>query len=225
MDDLLRDPRLDVPDLVADDRLKRGDPFDERTFGWEYRHQLFSGFLPSEEIHQRISLQSLPLPDVTADRSTSFDIDSIIGHLSHLGKLRSALKILTVQTPTPQITSSLHLGTFPVQSQPEVGQRGAPIRSRPLHEIPQVVLGRLAGCDDFQVTLLFPCAVRRKQQTTRLPDEWYDIWLDEILLPAVYETLPSDYQSTFPTSAEDARLKSTLKSRLLRIQSTHHVPR
>ena len=48
MDDFLHDPRLKVPDVVADDQLKRGDPFDESTFGWHFRHRLFSGFLPNE---------------------------------------------------------------------------------------------------------------------------------------------------------------------------------
>ena len=101
MNDFLRDPRLNVPNVVADDQLKRGDPFDESTFSWQFRHQMFSGFLPNDTIDERIRLRSLPAPESITGCSTSFDIDSIIGSLSHLGKLRSALKILTIQTPIP----------------------------------------------------------------------------------------------------------------------------
>ena len=128
--------------------------------------------------------------------------------------------MLTVQTPTPRITSPLHLGSFPVRN-----LQGPPIRSRPLNEIPQIVLGRLAKCDDFEVTVMFPSAVRSKQQTTRLPDKWYDIWLEHIWLPAIYDTIPAASTSTYPTSAEDARLKSTMKSRITRIKGSQQEPR
>ena len=225
MDDFLRNPRLNVPNVVTDDQLKRGDPFNESTFSQQFRHQVFSGFLPNDTIDERIRLRSLPAPESITGCSTSFDIDSIIGSLSHLGKLRSALKILTIQTSIPQAKSSLHLKSFPVRSQSEARQREPPIHSRPLYKIPQIVLRRLTNYDNFQVTVLFPSAVQPKQQTTRLSDKWYDIQLDHILLPALYDTIPTTYTSTFPTSAKDARLKSTLKSRQTRIQNTYHQPR
>ena len=101
MDDFLHNPCLNVPNVVADDQLKRDDPFNKSTFSWQFHHQVFSSFLPNDTINEQIHLQFLPALELITGCSISFDIDSIIGSLLHLDKLRSALKILTIQTPIP----------------------------------------------------------------------------------------------------------------------------
>ena len=96
IEEFLSNPRLKVPDLVGDFRLRRGDPIPEEMYDWEHRHRLFSGFLPNQSIHARISLEAPPAPPPRTSRRATFNINSVIGHLRCLGSLRSSLKLLTV---------------------------------------------------------------------------------------------------------------------------------
>jgi hypothetical protein len=150
----------------------------------------------------------------------------VIGRLRCLGSLRSGLKLLTVQTPLPHITSPLHLGTFPTFLSDSLNADGTGrVRAVGLHEIPQVVLGRLAECDDFEVIVMFPSAARSNQQTSRLPDRVFDIWYDQILFPAICDVMAAEDTTIIPATAEEARLKSTLKFTQSRTTGVTHQSR
>ena len=56
----------------------------------------------------------------------------------------------------------------------------------PVYEIPHYTLGRLVGFEDVSLYLLFPRLYRENQQTSRLLDDDFQVWMDQVLLPAIY---------------------------------------
>jgi len=71
-----------------------------------------------------------------------------------------------VQTPTPRITTDLHLGTFACDGWDDQGQLS---RSHVgFQDILHLLLGRLVGMERLEVLIFFPGAHRAEQKTATL---------------------------------------------------------
>lgn len=151
--------------------------------------------------------------DAPEDENTyncAFDVDSYIALADSLAIARHGLKLLTVQKPTPSFKASMHLGPFRVHYHDDDGDAIA-TDMLPIHEIPQVSLGRFMNNDDLEVMLVFPHAVRRGQKIAKFPDELWRVWADEVLLPAIHAVLPANLSRMFPASDEMAQSSATLR--------------
>jgi hypothetical protein len=113
-----------------------------------------------------------------------FDVDSITGFCPSLGIAKGGIRWNIMQMPVSDLQSGLHLTRRRVQFFDSHGHFHS-IR-RPVHEIPHYTLGRLIGFEDVSLYLLFPRLYREGQQSSRLLDDDFQTWIDQVLLPAIY---------------------------------------
>ncbi|KAJ5742295.1 hypothetical protein N7533_011704 [Penicillium manginii] len=116
--------------------------------------------------------------------AVTFDIDSIVGFAYSLAVAKLGVRWNSTQMPVSDLHLSLHLDPLPLQY---VDSDGRPHHvRRPVHKIPHYTFGRLVGFEDISLYFLFPRLYREDQQSSRLRDEDFRIWMDQVLLPALY---------------------------------------
>lgn len=95
----------------------------------------------------------------------------------------------------------------------------------PIHEVPHYSFGRLVGFEDATLYLLFPRLYRQEQQSSRLRDEDFQVWIDRVLLPAVYKHHKSSLVQHYPSSSNHAKYNSTARGVEARSVKVDNVPR
>jgi hypothetical protein len=116
-----------------------------------------------------------------------FDIDSIIALVKSLGIVRQGIEWSPTQMQVSDLQSSLHLSNQRVFYMDSHGHEHV-IRV-PIHQIPHYTLGRFFKADYLSIYLLFPRLYREEQQTSRLRDSDFEIWMNKILLPLLLSVL------------------------------------
>ena len=209
VEEALEYDELQIPDVLRDSPFASDNTFSLEDLSPDERQKLYCGFNSDEGPDERlaISIQKDALPTKTG--VVTYDFDSYNACLTTLGAARQGINCITVQKPTPPLASNIHLGTFSAYLHPTSGPDNLKQVKLPLQEIPHISLGRLIGHDKFEIFIFFPHALREEQQTTTLPQRWYDIWLDEIFLPAYYEIYDANSAQAYPASAADARGRAT----------------
>jgi hypothetical protein len=59
-----------------------------------------------------------------------------------------------------------------------------------VHKIPHYTFGRLVGFEDISLYFLFPQLYREDQQSSRLRDDDFRIWMDQVLTQGTWCSLP-----------------------------------
>lgn len=204
---LINHPSLELPDLLFGEKPERTRELFNRYTSSE-RQFLFCGYgedeLPSQRLRVSPRIDSKALSaELVSD--VSYDVDSVIARMQSLMAAKQGIDCLITPAPVMHINTSLHLGTFAAVHHTDDGPKET---RRKLNEIPQIVLGQLAGESAFKLTILFPEAVKPEQQLVFLTKEWFRIWMDEIWLVAAYEVLPSSITQQWPASSDHAYANS-----------------
>jgi hypothetical protein len=161
------------------------------------REKLFcgiSGGALEKPPHIMLDLEQEELSHATI----SFDIDSVTAYLSSLAASRGGIRWYPVQRPTSDLQSSLHLDPLPVQYTDRHGHLHS--IHAPLHQVKHYTLARVMGFEDASIYVFFPSLYDPQQQTSRLPDQKFQIWMDDILLPAIYHCHSSAQLQHYPSS-------------------------
>ncbi|KAF9882577.1 hypothetical protein FE257_006752 [Aspergillus nanangensis] len=121
------------------------------------------------------------------------------------------------------LQSGLHLDPISVQYLDADG-RAHTVR-RPVHQVPHYTFGRLVGFEDISIYLLFPRLYRENQQSSRLRDQDFQKWMDEILLPTIYQHHSSSLVQHYPSSFDHSRLNATARGVEMRSQRIDPIAR
>mgnify|MGYP001658521405 CR=1 FL=1 len=143
------------------------------------------------------------LPGVT------FDIDSVVGFAHSLAVAKLGVRWNPTQMPVSDLRSSLHLDLLPVHYSGSDG-RAHHLR-RPVHKIPHYTFGRLVGFEDISLYFLFPRHFLEEQQSSRLRDDDFRIWMEQVLLPAIYQHYEGSLVQHYPSSFDHSRLNATAR--------------
>ncbi|KAL2807989.1 hypothetical protein BJX63DRAFT_436566 [Aspergillus granulosus] len=96
---------------------------------------------------------------------------------------------------------------------------------RPVHKIPHYTFGCLVGFEDISLYFLFPRLYREEQQSCRLLDADFEMWMDRVLLPAIYEHYDGSLVQHYPSSFDYSRLNATARGVEMRSQRVDPVAR
>jgi hypothetical protein len=146
------------------------------------RHQLYCGADPSPSsqpyhVELQMGQEKLRPTDI------SFDIDSVTAFLSSLAAARLGIRWYPVQRPISDLQSGLQLEPLPVRYTDAHGRTRS--RKVPIHQIKHYTLCRVVGFEEASIYVVFPGLYRPGQTTSRLQDRDFQVWMDEILLPAL----------------------------------------
>jgi hypothetical protein len=125
--------------------------------------------------------------------------------------------------PVSDLQSGLHLNPISVQYLDPNGQ--AHTVRRPVHQVPHYTFGRLIGFEDISLYLLFPRLYRENQQSSRLLDQDFKQWMDDILLPIINRCHSGDLIQHYPSSFDHSRLNATARGVEMRSQRVDPVAR
>ncbi|KAB8266546.1 hypothetical protein BDV30DRAFT_247683 [Aspergillus minisclerotigenes] len=187
------------------------------------KEQVYNGISadPSSSSPLHICLQADFHPPSSS--SVTFDIDSIVGYPTSLAVAKQGIRWHPTQMMVSDLQSSLHLS--PVQVSYVDKQGCAHTVRRPVHKVPHYTFGRVAGFEDISLYLLFPQLYREEQQCSRLRDEDFTLWMDQILLPAIYKHYPSSLTQHYPSSCDHSRSNATARGVEMRSQRVDPVAR
>ena len=138
-----------------------------------------------------------------------FDVDSITGFPSDLAVAKEGIRWYPTQMPVSDLQSGLHLRPRAVSYFDEA-DRLHQVR-RPVHRIPHYTFGRLVGFEDISLYFLFPHLYREEQQSSRLRDQDFRLWMDGILLPIIYKHYSSSHVQHYPSSYDHSRYNATAR--------------
>ncbi|KAJ6050763.1 uncharacterized protein N7446_010872 [Penicillium canescens] len=155
--------------------------------------------------------------------AVTFDIDSVVGFAHSLAVAKLGVRWNSTQMPVSGLRSGLHLDPLPVHY---IGSNGrAHHVHRPVHKIPHYTFGRLVGFEDISLCFLFPRLYRGEQQCSRLRDDDFRVWMDQILLPAIYRHHDGSLVQHYPSSFDHSRLNATARGVEMRSQRVDPVAR
>jgi hypothetical protein len=183
----------------------------------EQKKEVFCGARPEPDPHSPPLHLCLATEDQPPAISTvTFDIDSVVGYATSLAVAKQGLRWHPTQLVVSDLQASLHLSPVRVYYEDSHGHPHA-VR-QPIHLVPHYTFGRLVGLEDVSLYVLFPRLYRENQQCSRLRDEDFQIWMDQVLLPAIYQHYPSTMVQHYPSSFNHSRSNATARGVELRSQ-------
>jgi len=211
------------PDVLGSNQIAPHDDDLASSMTVAQKRWVFSGIHAEdpEEAPVHICLQEGETPCQTAE--VTFDIDSITGFCPSLGIAKGGIRWNVMQMPVSDLQSGLHLAHRRVQFFDSHGHFHS--IQRPVHEIPHYTLGRLIGFEDVSLYLLFPRLYREGQQSSRLLDDDFQTWIDQVLLPAIYRHHDSAYLQHYPSSYQHGKYNSTARGVESRSRKVDALPR
>ena len=78
-----------------------------------------------------------------------------------------------------------------------------------MHLVPHYTFGRVIGFEDTSLYFLFPNLYGAEQKCSKIRDEDFQLWMDGILLPAIYQNYGSTHVQHYPSSYDHSRYNST----------------
>ncbi|EAU29224.1 predicted protein, partial [Aspergillus terreus NIH2624] len=187
------------------------------------KQQIYCGIDPHKPdespTHLCVAADHRPDPSL----GVTVDIDSVGGFVSSLAVARRGIRWHPTQMAVSDLQSSLHIDPVSVQYFDSTGQ--AHHVRRPVHQVPHYTFGRLIGFEDISLYLLFPRLYREDQQSSRLLDQDFQQWTDEILLPIINRCYSGDLIQHYPSSFDHSRLNATARGVEMRSQRVDPIPR
>ncbi|KAL6405842.1 hypothetical protein AUP68_10981 [Ilyonectria robusta] len=159
---------------------------------------------------------------VSNDAGFTFDLDSIIAFPNNLAIAKRGIRWSPTRMTVSDFQSDLHLRSIPVIYFDTNGMQHQV--HRPVHQIPHYTFGSVVGFEDISLYFLFPNLYREKR-CSRLRDEDFRLWMDGILLPAIYQCHSSAHVQHYPSSYDHSRYNSTARGVETLSQCVHPVAR
>ena len=190
---------VDYADILSSETMatREANLAEQTSAGTKRRIYCGSEDPASPPVH--ICLEAEDRPNAAAE--VTFDIDSIVGFPTSLAIAKQGIRWHPTQMPVSDLQSDMHLNTRPVHYLDSHGH--AHTVRRPIHQIPHYTFGRLVGFEDVSLHLLFPHLYREEQQSSRLLDHDFRIWMDRILRRRNRPGLQAEYsqalQRAFPS--------------------------
>ncbi|RBR24094.1 uncharacterized protein FIESC28_03093 [Fusarium coffeatum] len=160
---------------------------------------------------------------VTDNAGITFDIDSVVAFPSNIAVAKQGIHWSPTQMAVSDLQSDLHLQSIPVTYTDTSGKQHQV--HRPVHHIPHYTFGRLIGFEDISLYLLFPKLYREEQKCSKIRDEDFRLWMDGILLPAIYKCYSAAHVQHYPSSYDHGRYNSTARGVEGLSQRVHPVGR
>ena len=167
-------------------KIKREDPDIQ-----EFATIDFARFI-SQPPGQLYLSKSETLPTDSYQILTSYDIDSSIFLLTSLQACRSTIGITYNPAHLRTITSTLH---FPVFL-----DNNRKIKNGDLHKLKNIRLGTFIEYEGVSINIFFPYMRIKRNGSNTLNQQERRAWIDDIILPAVKKTVPSDLLHHHPLS-------------------------
>ncbi|EEU33734.1 uncharacterized protein NECHADRAFT_56184 [Fusarium vanettenii 77-13-4] len=186
----------------------------------ETRRQVFCG------INSRAKIPHIYLDKdkrVSNDTRVTFDVDSVLAFPSNLAIAKRGIRWSPTRITVSDLQSNLHLRSVPVtyldrnRKQHQV--------HRPMHQIPHYTFGRVIRFKDISLYLLFPNLYREEQTCSKLRDKDFQLWIDSILLPAIYQCYSTAHVQHYPSSYNHSRYNSTARGVETLSRRVHTVAR
>ena len=153
----------------------------------------------------------------------TFDIDSVTGFPSSIAIAKQGIRWHPTQMLVSDLQSSLHMTTKAAHFVDSHGH--AHNVRRPLHQLPHYTFGRLIGLEDVSIYILFPRLYREDQGSARLRDVDFQLWMDGVLLPAIYRHQSSSCVQHYPSSDDHSRSNATARGVEQRAQRIDPIAR
>ncbi|KAH7111566.1 hypothetical protein EDB81DRAFT_894279 [Dactylonectria macrodidyma] len=186
----------------------------------ESRREVFCG------LNSRAEIPHICLDEderVSNDAGVTFDVDSIIAFPNNLAVAKRGIRWSPTRMTVSDLQSDLHLRSIPVTYFDTNGMQHQV--HRPVHQIPHSTFGRIVGFEDISLYFLFPNLYREEQKCSKLRDEDFRLWMDGILLPAIYRCYSSAHVQHYPSSYDHSRCNSTARGVETLSQRVHPVAR
>jgi hypothetical protein len=124
------------------------------------------------------------------------DIDSVCGFATSLAAFRNGLDWVMKSHRVRNISSNIHGERISTES---AGSHGQSRQSSVLvHEAPHIYLGTGVGLLKIEAFALFPRIINRSSNFVLDSEE--ELWYDEIWIPALIQTIPSNGLQEIPFS-------------------------
>ncbi|KAH0537482.1 hypothetical protein FGG08_005745 [Glutinoglossum americanum] len=195
-----------VPDILGNAGLMKPNSHATTAESWE---RLFTGYVSKDEASSPpvVSLLQAKQSFDMLERSpkTQWDLDSILAFPRSLAFARRGITYL----PNPLITANISTNVHLTLSVPDLSNLDYPKYIRqPLNKVPHYCLGNINGFPELNIFLFFPQLYDPEYDFIRLTDEVLQRWTDKVLLPAVYEHLPSGSTQHLPACWKQGQLAS-----------------
>ena len=206
---------LPCPDtLSCVDRIGDGNRAWEEEFSPESRQRIYCGYVNGDcDTDQAESVPTIALisdPELLSiPMETTFDIDSAGGYASSLAVCKQGILWYSISSPVSDLQSSLHLAPLMTEHVDENGKTHH--EGKPIHRIPHLQFGRVAGFEEVTLYILFPQLYNPKRKSTRLEGPELVIWNDRVLLPALRQSYSGSIMQHLPASSKQIQLNSTAR--------------
>jgi hypothetical protein len=212
---------VDCPDVLGSKTMTTPESNLASQMDGESRRYLYCGVDKDDlsPVHICLNVDD----GATAATGVTFDIDSVLGFPSSLAVAKQGIRWNPTQMAVSDIRSDLHLNSRLAHYIDRHGHAHS-VR-RPLYQLPNYNFGRLIGFEDVSLYLFFPHLYREEQKVSRLLDEDFSTWMNQILLPAIYRYHGSSLVQHYPSSYDHARYNSIARGVEARSQKTDATPR
>ncbi|KAI8648040.1 hypothetical protein NCS55_01502200 [Fusarium keratoplasticum] len=186
----------------------------------ESRRQAFCG------LDSRAEIPHICLDEderVSNDAGVTFDVDSVVAFPSNLAVAKRGIRWSPTRMTVSDLQSDLHLRSIPVTYLDTNGKQHQV--HRPVNQIPHYTFGRVVGFEDISLYFLFPNLYREEQTCSKLRDEDFRLWMDGILLPAIYQCYSTAHVQHYPSSYDHSRYNSTARGVETLSRRVHPVAR
>lgn len=170
------------------------------------RRQIFYGINSREEVPYICLDEDKRVSD---GAGVSFDIDSIVAFPSNLAVTKKGIHWSPTRMTISDLQSDLHLRSIPVTFVDTNGKQHQV--HRPVYQIPHYTFGRVIRFEDISLYLLFPNLYREEQKRSKLRDKDFRLWIDSVLLPAIYQYYCTAHVQHYPSSYDRSHYNSTAR--------------
>ncbi|RSL82713.1 hypothetical protein CEP52_016900, partial [Fusarium oligoseptatum] len=208
------------PDVLSNEAIAHQKDDLAGKMSPESRRQAFCG------IDSRAEIPHICLDEderVSSDAGVTFDVDSVLAFPSNLAVAKRGIRWSPTRMTVSDLQSDLHLRSIPVTYLDGSGKQHQV--HRPVHQIPHYTFGRVVGFEDISLYLLFPNLYREEQTCSKLRDEDFRLWMDGILLPAIYQCYSAAHVQHYPSSYDHSRYNATARGVETLSQRVHPVAR
>src|SRR5271154_5707083 len=181
---------LDQPTLA----FRKASPSDFHPIPWR---SLLAGGEEEDILKLSLELSESESSNINFRVQRRWDIDSFIAHAPTLGVHRAGFSLAYRPPYLRRIVQNQQVRICGYQ----------------VHKLKQLRLGHglLAGGFGYNCHVFFPNMPIESHQETHLSDRAQSVWIDNIVLPALRSTCPSDIYQHHPCSFADADFKANVK--------------
>ena len=211
MSDILsfQEPGKHIPDVLSDPGLLQSASM-SYNIDPVVLQQLYEGWTPDPDDNdgepeppKRLYLPHRAPEPLNRRANIMHDIDSLCLFPTSLGVAKQGLFWQPVPHPIMSLKGNIH---FTAMANSYIDKKLV-YGQTPLHQIPHCCLGEIAGFNDLLLYAFFPKMHHPHRTTTYVTEEQQRIWVDKIMLPALYNEHQGEegLLQHFPSSFDAAK--------------------